>query len=48
MVTTVRQRRTLSLINHRTHLCLARPTQASGLDQSEFVSKYYTTKKVST
>ena len=40
----------LGLINHRTQLCLARSTQstqASGLDQSEFVSKY-NNKEVST
>ena len=41
----------LGLINHRTQLCLARSTQstqASGLGQSEFVSKDITTKEVST
>ena len=41
----------LGLINHRTQLCLARSTQstqASGLDQSEVVSKDITTKEVST
>ena len=44
-------RPSVSLINHRTQLCLARSTQstqASGLGQSEFVSKDITTKKVST